>query len=136
MTRDILDQIDHVLDDDGTSVDAMRWTPEVAPEPPTPPNPAAALQRFATVAIEVNLEPFLAAMRNAAQQVGAIMRRHKRTFHLVAVAQLPPRDRRRHLARCDQCNPRANPAPLPRAARGYHQRLRSRRRRGVKRGRR
>lgn len=33
MSGDILDQIDHALEDWGTSPDAMRWTPEPQPAP-------------------------------------------------------------------------------------------------------
>ncbi|MGH3356610.1 MAG: hypothetical protein ACRDOJ_11985, partial [Nocardioidaceae bacterium] len=138
MTRDILDQIDHVLDGD-TSPDAMRWTPEPVAPPRMPTAPD-----FARLAIRVNLEPFVrvdlepfvTAMRRMAEQVGALMTKHQRTFHLIAVASAPPRDRRRHIIRCGVCNPQANPPPLPRAARGYDQRRRARRRRGVGRGRR
>ncbi len=102
-----IDAIDHALDDD-TSDDAMRWTPDVDPEPVG-----------------------LAGLIRAFHQSRARMQRlwcdtvlaFSRQQHALRAQQDP-----RHRIRCAVCSLFANPRPLPRGA-AYRRRQLARRRR-------
>lgn len=69
------------------------------------------------VEVRVDVRAFMAALR-----------RTRERSHPIAVSYMSPRVKRRHVARCDWCNPMANPSPLSIDGHAYHRKTRARRR--------